>query len=47
MKFKFSAGYVVFNKKSKKFLFLKNSRGWFDFPKGEIEKTENAKEKYR
>jgi len=44
MKFKFSAGYIVVNKNSKKFLFLRNSRGWLDFPKGEIEKTENAKE---
>jgi len=44
MEFKFSAGYIVVNKNSKKFLFLKNSKGWLDFPKGQIEKTENAKE---
>lgn len=44
MKFEFSAGIIVYAdmEDERKFLFLKNPRGWWDLPKGHIEKGENA-----
>ncbi|MCL4363311.1 NUDIX domain-containing protein [Candidatus Marsarchaeota archaeon] len=44
MKFEFSAGIIVYADMDgeRKFLFLKNPHGWWDLPKGHIEKGENA-----
>jgi bis(5'-nucleosidyl)-tetraphosphatase len=39
-----SAGFIVFNPNTKRFLLIRSAKGHWDFPKGHVEKGENILE---